>query len=67
MGKATKHKPFKKEAAKVYGGNLKHFIKTICSFEEEAGPPTPPRMKSKGRGRPRENLLQTLFKVNLCL
>jgi len=38
MGKANKHKPFNKEAAKAYGGSLKHFIKTISSFEEEAGP-----------------------------
>ena len=29
MGKANKHKLFNKEAAKAYGGSLKHFIKTI--------------------------------------
>ena len=46
MGKANKRKPFNKEAAKAYGGGLKHFIKTISSFEEEAGPPTNEKQRS---------------------
>ena len=48
MGKANKHKPFNKEAAKAYGGSLKHFIKTIPPKKKPGRPPK----KSKGRGRP---------------
>ena len=48
MGKANKHKLFNKEAAKAYGGSLKHFIKTIPPKKKPGRPPK----KSKGRGRP---------------
>jgi len=39
MGKANKHKLFNKEAAKAYGGSLKHFFKTIPP-KKKPGPPT---------------------------
>jgi len=45
MGKANKHKLFNKEAVKVYGGSLKHFIKTNLPKKKPGRPPK----KSKGQ------------------
>jgi len=54
MGKANKHKPFNKEAAKAYGGGLKHIFKTIPQKKK-----TP--LKKKPNRPPKKR------KVSLCL